>query len=66
MFRQREASLRQSAVGRWMIRNQHFLYFPLLGFARARHAAQLPAARAPGPTGSARRAPRRASATERC
>jgi acyl-lipid Delta6-acetylenase / acyl-lipid (9-3)-desaturase len=42
MFRQREAQLRKSAAGRWMIRNQHFLYFPLLGLARASWAFQVP------------------------
>ena len=41
MFRQREAQLRGSAIGRWMIRNQHLLYFPLLGFARASWALQV-------------------------
>lgn len=31
---QRESALKQSTVGRWMIRNQALMYFPLLGLAR--------------------------------
>jgi len=34
MFTQREEELQQSAFGRFMIRNQALMYFPLLGFAR--------------------------------
>lgn len=34
MFCQREEEMKKSAFGRFMIRNQALMYFPLLGFAR--------------------------------
>jgi hypothetical protein len=37
---QRKETLQQSAVGRWMIRNQALTYFPLLGLARVSWALQ--------------------------
>lgn len=40
MFEQRKEALDRSAIGRFMIRNQALIYFPLLGLARVSWAMQ--------------------------